>query len=77
MIVQKFGGTSVENAAALERAIDIIVREEERQPIVVLSAIAGATNALLQAAHSSLSGKLSDAHVGLNDLLERHGKSVV
>lgn len=72
MIVQKFGGTSVENAAALERAIDIIVREKERQPIVVLSAIAGATNALLQAAHSSLSGKLSDAHVGLNDLLERH-----
>lgn len=72
MIVQKFGGTSVENAAAMERVVEIIVRERERQPIVVLSAIAGTTNGLLQAAYQAHEGKLDSAHATLNDLLEKH-----
>lgn len=72
MIVQKFGGTSVENAAAMDRVIEIIARERERQPIVVLSAIAGTTNGLLQAAHQAHEGKLDSAHATLNNLLEKH-----
>ncbi len=35
MIVMKFGGTSVEDARAMSNVIDIIKREQARQPIVV------------------------------------------
>ena len=72
MIVMKFGGTSVEDARAMSNVIDIIKREQARQPIVVLSAIAGATNTLLKAASMSLDGQLDEAHARLNQLLERH-----
>ncbi len=72
MIVMKFGGTSVEDARAMSNVIDIIKREQARQPIVVLSAIAGATNTLLKAASMSLEGQLDEAHDRLNQLLERH-----
>lgn len=72
MIVMKFGGTSVEDARAMNNVIDIIKREQARQPIVVISAIAGATNTLLKAASMSLEGQLDEAHARLNRLLERH-----
>ncbi|MBM4169922.1 MAG: lysine-sensitive aspartokinase 3 [Ignavibacteria bacterium] len=72
MIVLKFGGTSVESVSAMENVLRIIVREKENKPVVVSSAIAGATNALLTSAHLALEGKLDQAHATLNDLLERH-----
>jgi len=72
MIVQKFGGTSVESASAMENVITIVLREKERQPVVVSSAISGATNALLTSAHLALEGKLDQSHAMLSDLLERH-----
>ena len=40
--------------------------------MVVISAIAGATNTLLKAASMSLEGQLDEAHARLNRLLERH-----
>ncbi len=72
MIIMKFGGTSVENARAMENVIEIVKREKGRQPIVVLSAIAGATNDLLQCAQNALEGKLDASIQVLNNLLERH-----
>lgn len=72
MIITKFGGTSVENARAMENVIDIVARQKDRQPLVVLSAIAGATNDLQVCAHHALEGKLDDAVSILNALLERH-----
>jgi aspartate kinase len=72
MIVMKFGGTSVENARAMERVIGVIAREQQRQPIIVLSAIAGATNDLLKCSQCALEGKLDDSVAILNTLLERH-----
>ncbi len=68
----KFGGTSVENARSMESVIQIVARERERQPLVVLSAIAGATNDLLTCAQNALEGKLDDSVSVLNNLLERH-----
>ncbi len=68
----KFGGTSVENAHAMENVIQIVARQRERQPLVVLSAISGATNDLLKCAHYALDGKLDDSVLVLNGLLERH-----
>lgn len=72
MIIMKFGGTSVEDARAMENVIEIVAKEQRRKPIVVLSAIAGATNALLKSAHIALDGDLENAHAELNRLLERH-----
>jgi aspartate kinase len=72
MIVMKFGGTSVEDAHAMENAIQIVTRERNRQPVVVLSAIAGATNALIQSARFANDGSFDKAGKQLNELLERH-----
>ncbi len=72
MIIMKFGGTSVENARAMENVIKIVHREQKRQPIVVLSAIAGATNDLLKCAQNALEGNLESSIQILNTLLERH-----
>jgi aspartate kinase len=72
MIIMKFGGTSVENARSMESVIKIVAHQKERQPLVVLSAIAGATNDLLICAQNALEGKLDDSVSVLNNLLERH-----
>ena len=47
MIVVKFGGTSVGDAAAIQRTAQIVKSRLDRDPIVVVSALGGATNALL------------------------------
>jgi aspartate kinase len=72
MIVMKFGGTSVGDARAMQRVIDIVKKEQHRSPVVVLSAISGATNALLKAAHFAQRGELEEAVQVLNQLLEWH-----
>ncbi len=72
MIVMKFGGTSVEDAKSMQTVIQIVRKEQSRQPIVVLSAIAGATNTLLKAARTAQEGKLDEAILALNNLLDRH-----
>ena len=39
MIVMKFGGTSVESAAAITRVAGIVQAREARRPVVVVSAM--------------------------------------
>ena len=51
MIVAKFGGTSVTDAAAINRVVDVIVSKQANGPVVVVSALGGATNVLLDLAH--------------------------
>ena len=68
----KFGGTSVEDARSMHTVIQIVRREQARKPIVVLSAVAGVTNALLQAAQTAQGGNLDEAILVLNNLLDRH-----
>lgn len=68
----KFGGTSVENAKAMQTVIEIVKREQSRTPVVVLSAIAGATNTLLKSARVAQEGNLDEAIQLLNNLLDRH-----
>ncbi|MGQ9896543.1 MAG: aspartate kinase [Acidobacteriota bacterium] len=57
-VVMKFGGTSVQDTAAFERVAAIIRRQQSRQPrqglVVVVSAMAGMTDALLGAVKRSL-----------------------
>jgi len=72
MIVMKFGGTSVEDARAMNNVIEIVTRERHRQPLVVLSDVAGATDTLIKAAHLAHEGQFEEAKNSLNQLLERH-----
>ncbi|MFH0990189.1 MAG: lysine-sensitive aspartokinase 3 [bacterium] len=72
MIVMKFGGTSVEDARALNNVIQIVAQAQSRRPVVVLSAIAGATNTLIHSAQLAVQGQTGESRSLLNNLLERH-----
>ena len=72
MIVCKFGGTSVGDAEAIARTATIIGARRERRPIVVVSALAGATNALLAIAEQAARGQLIGALAAIEALRERH-----
>jgi aspartate kinase len=47
MIVLKFGGTSVQDARAMNQALDIAAAHLSQAPLLVSSAVAGVTNALV------------------------------
>ncbi|MGQ0640078.1 MAG: lysine-sensitive aspartokinase 3 [Gemmatimonadaceae bacterium] len=72
MIVVKFGGTSVGDAAAIERAAAIVKTRIPRQPLIVVSALAGTTNTLLSIAEQAAQGQLISAMRGVQGLRERH-----
>ncbi len=72
MIVVKFGGTSVADAAAIARAAAITRSRVTRRPVVVVSALARATNELLAAAEQAAQGQLIVALRGIEGLRERH-----
>ena len=72
MIVMKFGGTSVKDADAIDRAGDIVVDRLEQNPIVVVSALSGVTGDLLEAAKLAGNGSLTSALSIVDRLLERH-----
>ncbi len=72
MIVMKFGGTSVEDAAAIRRLIDIVKSERGRNPLVVVSACAGVTNDLVRAARIVQTGDRNGAQAILERLSNRH-----
>lgn len=81
MIVVKFGGTSVGDADAINRAADVVASRVPRAPVVVVSAASGTTSDLLslaeQAAHGHLIGAvravehIRERHVGLCEVLLR------
>jgi len=72
VIVCKFGGTSVGDADAITRAASIIAGRRDRQPVVVVSALGGATNELLRVAEQAARGQLIGALRGVESLRERH-----
>jgi aspartate kinase len=72
VIVLKFGGTSVGDAAAIRRTAGIVASRLDRQPIVVVSALAGVTNALIAIAEQSAKGQLIGAIRAIEGLRERH-----
>lgn len=74
MIVCKFGGTSVGDAEAIARTASIIRDRLDRNPVVVVSALAGATNLLLQIAEQSAKGQLIGALSAVEGLRDRHLK---
>jgi aspartate kinase len=74
MIVMKFGGTSVESAAAIERVATIVKARAALHPIVVVSAMGKTTNKLLAIAQSAIAGKRDDYIRQLHDLRDFHSR---
>jgi aspartate kinase len=72
MIVCKFGGTSVADAEAIGRLVEIIRSRADRQPVVVLSALAGVTDALLDLAHRAETADSAELEDALKQLVARH-----
>jgi aspartate kinase len=72
VIVVKFGGTSVGDADAIARTAAIVRSRLARKPVVVVSALAGTTNALVEIADRSSSGQLIVALSVLEGLRTRH-----
>ena len=72
MIVCKFGGTSVGDSEAIARTASIIAGRRDRQPVVVVSALGGTTNQLLQIAEQSAKGQLIGALRAVEGLRDRH-----
>jgi aspartate kinase len=72
MVVMKFGGTSVESREAIGRLIRIVQREEQRQPIVVVSAMGKTTNKLLAAAEEAAAGRRDQALTLVDELRGLH-----
>ena len=72
MIVMKFGGTSVEDARAIDRTASIVKGRSGKHPVVVVSAMAKVTDTLLKMAQAAGNGD-RDTAIGLSRTLrERH-----
>jgi aspartate kinase len=74
MIVMKFGGTSVESAAAIERVAGIVRARVDRHPVVVVSAMGKTTNKLLAIASAAIAGKREEYIRQLHDLRDFHSR---
>jgi aspartate kinase len=74
MIVMKFGGTSVEDAAAIDRSSNIAGQQLSRKPFVVVSALGGATNNLLEAGTLAARGETDKAMAIADRLEKRHAE---
>src|SRR2546430_3069208 len=72
MIVMKFGGTSVEDAKAIERTAAIVKGRLAQKPVVVVSAMAKVTDQLLAMGRAAGSGDRKTALKLSRALRERH-----
>lgn len=72
MIVMKFGGSSLESAAAIERVAKIVTQRLAQQPVMVVSAMGKTTQQLLTAGAEAVRGQKEQALARLRDLRQMH-----
>ncbi len=74
LIVMKFGGTSVGSVQALQKVVEIVQREQKQghQIIVVVSAMSGVTNLLLDSAQRAEAGDEHIAHQARQQISAKH-----
>ena len=72
VVVMKFGGTSVEDAAAIRRLISIVQSRRDAQPVIVVSALARVTDQLLEAGRAAATGRIGAALASVRDIYVRH-----
>src|SRR5436190_15677685 len=71
-LVMKFGGTSVEDADAFVRVAEIVSSRLTLNPVVVVSAMSGFTDALLRSTQDAAAGDLRQANADLDLHIARH-----
>lgn len=72
MIVIKFGGTSVGDADRMANAIDIVAERRDELPVIVVSALAGVTNQLVEASEAARNQKPELVKSIIRDVRARH-----
>ncbi len=72
MIVMKFGGTSVIDAAAMRRVADIVKIRIKQQPVVVVSAVGGLTNNLVTLGKEARNNNMIRVKEIISALVNRH-----
>ncbi|HUE55918.1 MAG TPA: aspartate kinase [Candidatus Udaeobacter sp.] len=71
--IMKFGGTSVGDASCIARAAKIIAQAAKENPsVVVVSAMSGVTNRLIEAAKTAQAGNVAEAEAILDALEKQH-----
>src|SRR6201984_2388926 len=70
--VMKFGGTSVEDAAAIRRLIGIVESRLGAKPVLIISALAKVTDQLLEAGNAAAKGHLGSALATVRNIYVRH-----
>ena len=72
-LIMKFGGTSVADASAIQMVIELVrAAAQEHQVVVVVSALARVTDALLTACDAARHGRAPDVMGVVADLRQRH-----
>jgi aspartate kinase len=72
VVVMKFGGTSVEDSAAILRLLGIAKSRTGARPVIVVSALAKVTDQLLEAGQAAARGHLGVALASVRDIYVRH-----
>lgn len=78
IVVMKFGGTSVGSAARMEEVLAIALssRQKAKQPLIVLSAMSGVTNLLIEGAQAALARDLNKAKSVLEAIGSKHYEAI-
>jgi aspartate kinase len=74
--IMKFGGSSVEGATAFQNAARIVAERRDLRPVVVVSAMAGFTDALLSSVKETLNGETAGAASTLEKHFDRHHRVI-
>jgi aspartate kinase len=74
MVIMKFGGTSVQDAEAIDRAAGIVRSRRKQTPVVVVSALAKVTDQLVLIGQRASEGDADSAAELVSALRERHFK---
>lgn len=72
LLVMKFGGTSIQDAAAMNRVLAIVTARMDHSPVLVISAISEATNILTTCTKLAAQGLQEQALGHFDDLYHRH-----
>jgi len=73
LLVMKFGGTSVGDASCVARTAKIIAGVAKENPcVVVVSAMSGVTNRLIEAAKTAQAGNATEAEAIMDALRQQH-----
>ncbi|PYR87212.1 MAG: aspartate kinase, partial [Acidobacteria bacterium] len=76
MVVVKFGGTSVGAVPQIDQAARIVQSMRESKPVVVVSAMGGITDALLQAGEAAFTGQTQQRDDKLWEIRSRHDRTL-